>query len=505
MSVLLSIRGLTKAYPGVLANSDIRFEVADGEIHAILGENGAGKSTLVKTIYGLVTPDHGEMYLDGKAFEPRGPQQARAAGVSMVFQHFSLFEALTVAENIALGMAKPPKPADLGRQIRDIANAYGLSVDPDRLVGELSAGERQRVEITRCLLQNPRILIMDEPTSVLTPQEVQTLFMTLRRLSEQGVAILYISHKLDEIRSLCHRATILRSGRVVGACRPAEKTTRQLAEMMIGLELTRPLPRLFTPGEAVMTLRDLSVPAETPFGTTLHGINLSLRAGEVLGIAGVAGNGQDELMRVLSGEIRVPRECMVFDGRQMGHRGPTYRRIAGLLSAPEERLGHAAAADMSLAENAFLTGRQRQRLAYRGFLRATSTTNFARAIITRFDVRTPGTDIPARALSGGNLQKFVIGREILQRPKVLVVNQPTWGVDAHAAATIRTALRDLAANGTGVLIISQDLDELMEISDTFSVLESGTLTAPQRTGSLTIDEIGLMMGGSTQEAPHAMA
>lgn len=508
MSALLSIRGLTKAYPGVLANSDIRFDVSAGEIHAILGENGAGKSTLVKTIYGLVRPDSGVMYLDGQAFEPRGPQQARAAGVSMVFQHFSLFQALTVAENIALGMAKPPRPQDLGRLIRDISNAYGLTVDPDRLVGDLSVGERQRVEITRCLLQNPRLLIMDEPTSVLTPQEVATLFSTLRKLSDQGVAILYISHKLDEIRSLCHNATILRSGRVVASCVPAQKTSRQLAEMMIGLELNRPLPRLFTPGDPLLTLRDLTSPAATPFGTTLRNLNLTLRTNEVLGIAGVAGNGQEELMQVLSGETPVPRESLVFDGRQIGHLSPADRRRIGLLSAPEERLGHAAAGDMSLTENAFLTGRQRQRLDYRGFLKRASTENFARAIVSRFDVRTPGTDTPAQALSGGNLQKFVIGREILQRPKVLVANQPTWGVDAHAAASIRTALRDLAATGTGVLIISQDLDELMEISDTFCVLEGGTLSAPQRTGSLTIEEIGLMMGGSaaaTRPAAHATA
>ena len=507
MSALLSIRGLTKTYPGVVANSEIGFEVAPGEVHALLGENGAGKSTLVKTIYGLVTPDAGEMYLDGRQFEPRNPQEARAAGVSMVFQHFSLFEALTVAENIALGMAKPPGTDELSRRIRDIANAYGLPLDPDRLVGDLSVGERQRVEIVRCLLQNPRVLIMDEPTSVLTPQEVATLFKTLRKLSSEGVAILYISHKLEEIRQLCDHATVLRNGRVVGECRPAEKTARQLAEMMIGLELVRPLPRLFSPGDTLLAVRDLTVPADTPFGTTLTNLSLNLRAGEVLGIAGVAGNGQEELMKVMSGEITVSAEKIVLGGRQIGADGPNRRRQAGLLSAPEERLGHAAAADMSLIENAYLTGRTRQRLDWRGFRKAGSTENFARAIIGKFDVRTPGANVKAGALSGGNLQKFVIGREILQRPKVLVVDQPTWGVDAHAAATIRTAIRDLAAEGTGILVISQDLDELMEISDTFSVLEGGRLSEARRTGSMTIDEIGLLMGGANrqQEASHAVS
>nr|WP_216366877.1 ABC transporter ATP-binding protein [Halovulum dunhuangense] len=502
---------MTKAYPGVLANSDISFEVARGEIHALLGENGAGKSTLVKAIYGLVTPDRGEMYIDGTLYEPRGPQAARAAGVSMVFQHFSLFEALSVAENVALGMADPPRRAELVRKIRDVANAYGLPLDPERLVGDLSVGERQRVEIVRCLLQNPRILIMDEPTSVLTPQEATTLFATLRKLATEGVAILYISHKLEEIRALCDRATILRSGRVVGECRPAEKSARQLAEMMIGLELVRPLPRLFTPGPTLLELRGLSVPTAHPFGTSLKNLSISLREGEVLGIAGVAGNGQEELMRVLDGETRVPAGTLFLEGEDIGRAGPNRRRKLGLLSAPEERLGHAAAGELSLSENAYLTGRRRQLLDYRGFIKRGSTDNFARAIVSKFDVRTPGIATKARALSGGNLQKFVIGREILQRPRVLVVNQPTWGVDAHAAATIRTALRDLAANGTGVLVISQDLDELLEISDSFAVLFHGRLSAPQRTGSLTLEEIGLMMGGAgmgaddAQEVAHAGA
>ncbi|MEM8787229.1 MAG: ABC transporter ATP-binding protein [Pseudomonadota bacterium] len=505
MSALLSIQGLTKTYPGVLVNQDIHLEVEPGEIHAILGENGAGKSTLVKTIYGLVMPDAGRMLVNGVEYQPRGPKDARAAGIGMVFQHFSLFEALSVAENIALGMAKPPGRVELARRIRDVANAYGLPLDPDRLVGDLSVGERQRVEIVRCLLQNPRILIMDEPTSVLTPQEVAALFTTLRKLRDEGVAILYISHKLEEIRALCNRATILRSGRVVDACRPAEKTARQLAEMMIGIELLRPLPRLFTPGDTLLRVLHLTVPSDDAFGTTLRKIELELRAGEVLGIAGVAGNGQEELARVLSGETRVNAAKVMLDGQRIGHMGPSRRRRLGLLSAPEERLGHAAAPDMNLAENAFLTGRKRQRLDYRGFIKSASTANFARAVVRKFDVRTPGIATPARALSGGNLQKFVIGREILQRPRVLVVNQPTWGVDAHAAATIRAALRDLAAAGTGVLVISQDLDELMEIADTFAVLEGGRLSKVHRTRSLTIDEIGLMMGGAARERSFARA
>ncbi|MHA3913976.1 ABC transporter ATP-binding protein [Halovulum sp. GXIMD14793] len=495
MSALLQVQGLSKSYPGVRANSDVSFALEAGQIHALLGENGAGKSTLVKTIYGLVQPDSGIMYINGTQHEPRNPKAARKAGVGLVFQHFSLFEALSVAENIALGMEDPPEPAELSRKIRDVANAYGLPLDPDRLIGDLSVGQRQRVEIVRCLLQNPRILIMDEPTSVLTPQEVTTLFTTLRQLASEGVGILYISHKLEEIRTLCDHATILRNGAVVGSCRPVERTAHQLAEMMVGIELTKPLPRLFTPGEPLLTLRDLSVETEDPFGTNLKDINLTLRNGEVLGIAGVAGNGQSELLLAISGETATERSMVVLEGSQIGRMAPNARRKRGLLTAPEERLGHSAAGDMTLAENAFLTGRSRQRLDWRGFIKQRSTQNYARAIVSKFDVRTPSVDVAAGSLSGGNLQKFVIGREILQRPHVLVVNQPTWGVDANAAATIRSALRDLAASGAGVIVISQDLDELREISDTIAVIEGGRLSPAQRNGSLTNEEIGLMMGG----------
>lgn len=507
MSSLLQVQGISKAYPGVQANSDVSFTLEAGQIHALLGENGAGKSTLVKTIYGLVQPDKGIMYVNGTQHEPRNPQEARKAGVGLVFQHFSLFEALTVAENIALGMEDQPEPGELSKKIRDVANAYGLPLDPDRLVGDLSVGQRQRVEIVRCLLQNPRILIMDEPTSVLTPQEVEVLFKTLRQLASEGVGILYISHKLEEIRTLCDHATILRNGAVVGDCRPVERTAHQLAEMMIGIELSKPLPRLFTPGEPLLILRDLTVETEDPFGTDLKSINLTLREGEVLGIAGVAGNGQDELMLAISGEVPTERSMVVLESSQIGKMRPNDRRRRGLLTGPEERLGHAAAGDMTLAENAFLTGRRRQRLDWKGFIKQRSTANFARAIVSKFDVRTPSVDVAARSLSGGNLQKFVIGREILQRPRVLVVNQPTWGVDANAAASIRSALRDLAASGAGVIVISQDLDELREIADTLAVIEGGRLSSPRRNGSLTNEEIGLMMGGKfgaqEAEATHA--
>ena len=495
-SPLFETIGLTKAYPGVVANDDVSFAIQPGEIHALLGENGAGKSTLVKTIYGLVKPDAGEMLFKGTVYAPSEPRAARAAGVAMVFQHFSLFEALSVAENIALGMENPPKPRDLAARITEVSAQYGLPLDPDRLVGDLSAGERQRVEIIRCLLQDPRLLIMDEPTSVLTPQEVEILFHTLRKLRDEGTAILYISHKLEEIRALCDEATILRLGKLVATCTPREVSAAEMAELMVGKSLSRPARDAGAPGEVLLHVGGLSVTPASPFGTPLRHIGFEVRAGEVLGIGGVAGNGQDELLAALSGETRVPPRTILLSDTPVGAMGPNKRRALGLLCAPEERLGHAAAPDMTLTENAVLTARVRQQLDRRGFVDWGTTRDYAAKIIERFDVRTPGTEVAARALSGGNLQKFVIGREVLQNPKVLVVNQPTWGVDASAAAAIRQALLDLATGGAAVIVISQDLDELLEISDRFCALNEGRLSAPRPARGLSMEEVGLMLGGA---------
>ena len=493
---LLSLQGLTKAYPGVIANNNVSFDIGEGEVHALLGENGAGKSTLVKMIYGLVKPDSGQMLLRAEAFAPSEPRAARADGIAMVFQHFSLFDALDVAENIALGMENPPPMRDLAARIRQVSEDYGLPLDPYRTVGDLSAGERQRVEIIRCLLQDPKLLIMDEPTSVLTPQEVKILFQTLQKLRSEGTSILYISHKLEEIRTLCDHATVLRLGENVGECTPAETSASEMAELMVGSGLKPPERKGRDLGEVALDISGLSVPSPSAFGTALKNVHLTVRKGEILGIGGVAGNGQDELLGVLSGETRTDADAVKLHGQPVGRMGPTQRRKLGLLTAPEERLGHAAAPDMSLTENALLTGSAREGLETRGFLKWKETEAFANKIIEQFDVRTPGPDNAARSLSGGNLQKFVVGREVLQRPEVLVINQPTWGVDASAAAAIRQAILDLAAGGTAVICISQDLDELMEISDSFAALNEGRLSAPKDASGLSVEEIGLMMGGA---------
>ena len=505
---LLELKGITKRFPGVLANDNISFQIGHGKIHALLGENGAGKSTLVKMIYGVMRPDEGAMDLHGEPYAPSKPSQARAHGIGMVFQHFSLFEALTVAENIALGIAPELAKGDLRERIIKVSSHYGLKLDPDRHVGELSVGLRQRVEIVRCLLQNPRLIIMDEPTSVLTPQEVDVLFKTLRRLSEEGCSILYISHKLDEIRALCHTATILRGGKVVGTCTPKDETAKSLAEMMIGTTLVSPSREgQAAPGAVRLCLKDLSMPAAGPFEVALKDISLDVRAGEVYGIAGVAGNGQRRLMAALIGEqAAASADAIVMDGQPIGQTGPDARRALGMCCVPEERLGHAAVPDMSLSDNVYLSARVRKGLSRNGFMNVAGANKFAREVVSTFKVMTAGVAHAARSLSGGNLQKFIMGREILQSPSVLIASQPTWGVDAGAAAAIHKAILQLAKEGAAVLIISQDLDELFAICHRISVIANGRLSPSGLVEDLTIEEIGRNMGGvgggpSTAAAP----
>ena len=499
---LLEINGISKTYPGVIANSDISFNINTGEVHALLGENGAGKSTLVKIIYGLVKPDSGNLLLNGVSFRPGTPSEARKAGIAMVFQHFSLFEALSVAENISLGMDNPPNQRDLGKKIKSVSESYGLPLDPAKTVGELSVGERQRVEIIRCLLQNPKLLVMDEPTSVLTPQEVDILFKTLLKLRSEGTSILYISHKLEEIRKLCDTATILRLGKKVDTCAPEKTSTKKLAEMMVGSTIKAPEKLNKPAGRVMLNVNNICCVSKSQFGTSLTNVAFDLRQGEILGIGGVAGNGQDELFAVLSGEQFSQHGSISLNGINITKFKPNQRRKIGLLSAPEERLGHAAAPNMSLIENTLITAENSQNLVSRGFIDWKKSKAFAEKVIKKFDVRTPGSQNTAGSLSGGNLQKFVIGREILQNPSVFIVNQPTWGVDAAAASSIRQALLTLSENGAAILVVSQDLDELLEISDQFAALNGGALSRIEKTADLSMEQIGLMMGGAKDLEVH---
>jgi ABC-type uncharacterized transport system ATPase subunit len=498
MTPRLELHGIAKRYPGgVLANDDVGFAVAPGEIHALLGENGAGKSTLVKIIYGVLQADAGVIRWDGRAVAIESPAAARRLGIGMVFQHFSLFEAMTVLENIALGVDDAGDLRALATRIVEISRTYGLPLDPRRHVHTLSVGERQRIEIVRCLLQSPKLLIMDEPTSVLTPQEVERLFETLRKLAAEGCSILYISHKLHEIKALCERATIMRQGRVVAECDPRRETARSMAQLMIGTELVDPIRRAGPNlGEPRLVVRALSLPAAVPFGTDLKDIAFEVRAGEVFGIAGVAGNGQTELLEALAGERTVAEaETIVIDREPVGRLGAGERRQLGLACVPEERNGHGAVADMSLVDNATLSGHHRMGLIRFGLILDRAARRFASRVVETFHVVASSVDAHASSLSGGNLQKFVVGREILQSPGVLIVSQPTWGVDAGAAAAIHQALLDLAAQGAAVLVISQDLDELLALSDRMAVINAGRLSRILVTREAQTEEIGLLMGG----------
>jgi simple sugar transport system ATP-binding protein len=498
---ILTLEGITKSFPGVIANDNVSFSVGAGEVHALLGENGAGKSTLVKMIYGVMRPDSGKMTFKGEPYEPSKPSDARAKGIGMVFQHFCLFEALSVLENIALGLsAAEAAKGDLKQRIIDISTTYGLKVDPGRLVGTLSVGERQRIEIVRCLLTEPKLLIMDEPTSVLTPQEVNVLFETLRRLANEGCSILYISHKLEEIRSLCSRATVLRGGKLVGSCDPRQETARGLAEMMIGTTLQTPTREKTQLGEIRLRVRDLSIESEEQFGVDLENVSLVVRAGEILGIAGVAGNGQIELMEALIGERLAPlAEQISMDDKPVGHLGPKARRALGMCFVPEERLGHATVPGMSLWENTLLSAGASNGLANRGVINLKAASSFASKVVADLKVKAASIRSPAQSLSGGNLQKFIMGREILLGPGVLIASQPTWGVDAGAAAAIHGVLLELAKAGAAVLIISQDLDELFTISTRISVIAGGYLFPSQPTEELTVETLGLSMGGRLKE------
>jgi len=498
----LELLAISKQYPAVKANDGVNLRVEPGEIHAVLGENGAGKSTLMKIIYGAVRPDAGAIVWDGREVDIRNPQEARALGIAMVFQHFSLFDTLSAAENVWLGLDKSISLAAVTQRIVEVAGSYGLDVDPLRPVHTLSVGERQRVEIVRALLTHPRLLILDEPTSVLTPQAVQSLFVTLRKLAAEGCSILYISHKLDEIRALCHRCTVMRGGRVTGVVDPRAETNASLSRLMIGAEPPQLQRAAAHPGRTVLAVHALALPRLGAFGADLADISFEVRAGEILGVAGVSGNGQQELLAALSGEDAraAPAAIRLFD-QPIGRHGPRRRRRAGLHFVPEERLGRGAVPALSLAQNVLLT--RTEPVSAGGWISVRRSTELARELIARYKVKASGPQAAARSLSGGNLQKFIVGREIDAGPKLLVVAQPTWGVDVGAAAQIRGALLALRDAGCALLVVSEDLDELFEISDRLVVIARGRVSPSLAAAAATREQIGQWMSGlwEDQAAP----
>ncbi|NMM87334.1 ABC transporter [Rhodococcus sp. SRB_17] len=519
----LQLTGITKRYPAVVANSGVSLTVQAGEIHAVLGENGAGKSTLMKIIYGATRPDEGTVAFNGQPVQVRNPQEARALGIAMVFQHFSLFDTLSVAENVWLGLDKRLGLAEVTQRITAKAAEYGLDIDPLRPVHTLSVGEMQRVEIIRALLTDPKVLILDEPTSVLTPQAVEKLFVVLRKIASEGCSILYISHKLHEIRALCTACTVLRGGKVTGVCNPSEESNASLSRLMIGAEPPALTHRPVHAGAAVLRVQGLSLPRADQFGVDLLDLQLEVCAGEVVGIAGVSGNGQKELLYALSGEDPRAEPAMVqVAGRRAGRLSPRARRALGLHFVPEERLGRGAVPGMGLAHNLLLT--RSDAVGAFGWIRMGALQAQARDIIARFGVKAGGPNAAAQSLSGGNLQKFIVGREIDANPKLLIVSQPTWGVDVGAAQQIRSAILALRDAGCAVLVLSEELEELFDVSDRLYVMAKGHLSPSVDRAEATVERIGEWMSGLwhadvqahlarspaqrhalDQETPHAQA
>jgi simple sugar transport system ATP-binding protein len=503
----VELRGITKRFPGVVANHDIDIAVTRGTVHAIVGENGAGKSTLMKTLYGMHRPDEGTIAINGETVVLHSPSDAIARGVGMVHQHFQLADNLTVLENIVLGQEPRKYGGVLDRgaareKIREIGRRYGLSVDPDAMVEDLGVGDRQRVEILKVLYRGARILILDEPTSVLVPQEVDELFAALRELKSQGLTVIFISHKLDEVLAVADEITVVRAGTTVATVLPDQVTARQLAELMVGSELPSPETRESTVTDVpVLGLEGLSL--EEDGRALLTDISFTIHKGEVLGIAGVEGNGQAELVETIMGIRTATSGRVLYEGEDITRWGTRERREAGIGYIPEDRTRHGLLLEAPLWENRML-GHQTQPPNARGPLVDISGAKAdTRRIVSEYDVRTPGIDVVASSLSGGNQQKLIVGREMSGDPRLLVAAHPTRGVDVGAQAAIWDLLRAARAAGLAVLLISADLDELIGLSDSLRVLLRGRLVASADPATVTPEELGSAMTGAGEGSGEA--
>ena len=496
----IEFNNITKKFPRVIANDNVSFDIKKSSVHALLGENGAGKSTLVKILYGLLASDEGYINYNGDKLEITSPSEARKKGIGMVFQHFSLFESLTVRENLILGIDNQISYNDLTIQLEDISSKYNLPLDLDAPITSLSAGEKQRVEIVRILLQDPQLLIMDEPTSVLTPQEVENLFVTLNALVKEGRTILYITHKLEEVITICNEVTIMRNGKVIDSCSTSNQTAKTLATKMLGEKLDE-LKTDYTQvkNSINFSAKNISCSFNDPFFTDLKNVSFQVNVGEIFGIAGVAGNGQSELMDILVGEnTSIDSGELVFNKKNIEFLNPQKRRDLSIAFVPENRLGHSAVPELTLNENILLSQFPNNNFSKKGILNQNFIEQHAKNVIKDFNVVTPGSDAKASSLSGGNLQKFVIGREISSKPKLLIISHPTWGIDAGAEHSIRESLIALSKNGTSIIVLSQDLDELIEITHRIAVIFEGQLSKPFNTKDVDITQLGLLMGGKNE-------
>jgi simple sugar transport system ATP-binding protein len=506
MAAAVELRGITKRFPGVVANDGVHFEAAEGEVHALLGENGAGKSTLSNILTGLYHPDEGQIFLGGKAVTFSCPRDALDAGIGMVHQHFRLVPPFTVAENVILGDQSVEgrrfmvHPRRIERNVAELGKRYRIAVDPGARIWQLSLGEQQRVEILKALYRQARILILDEPTAVLTPQESDSLFETLRVMASEGRTVIFISHKLHEVKAVADRVTVLRDGKTIETVDTASATPRSLAALMVGREvsLSERVQRDGDIGPPVLEVRGLRALGDRG-GEALRGIDLTVHAGEIVAIAGVAGNGQREVAEAITGMRPASAGEVQVEGKVL--RGGDARKAirAGVAHVPEDRLHTGVAPSLSIASNVVLKSYRSGSVTVGPLLRLRTIREHAVHLINRYDVRGGGPELPARQLSGGNLQKVVLAREFEGDPRVLVVASPTRGLDVAAIETVHRYLREAAASGVGVLLISEDLDEILALADRIAVMFEGAIVGELDAGEATVEEIGLMMAGGHRE------
>ncbi len=501
---IMEMRGIVKRFPGVLANDHVDFDVRSGEVHALLGENGAGKSTLMRILYGLYQADEGQITIDGRAVKIESPHDAIESGIGMIHQHFMLVPTLTVAENVALGLpSSRGMLTDLDQvseRVLELAELYGLQVDPGAYVWQLAVGQQQRVEIIKALYRGAALLILDEPTAVLTPQEVSELFVTLRQMVGDGHVLIFISHKLQEVMNICARVTVLRDGRVVGTLPIEDVTQGELARLMVGRELqAQPEKEEIEQKDVRLALQD--VWADNDLGTPgLRGISFEVRAGEILGLAGVSGNGQKELAQVINGLRAVTKGTLRVGEKDITGSSPAEVIAPGLSYVPEERMEDGMIKEFTVAENLILREVSKKPFSRGGFLNFRAISRQSDILIERFNVKTPSQDTPVKNLSGGNIQKLLLARELSRKPRIVVAAQPTRGLDIGATEYVHQVLMDQRAEGTAILLISEDLDEILALSDRIIVIYEGEIMGEVISGQASPEEIGLMMAGVRSQA-----